>query len=139
MSSRRTGGGTCATRSCWSAGFPLLSGVHSRAGRREPSRVVTGANGAGKTSLLRLLGGLVALTSGAGVVGGVDLDRRATCASCAAASAGSATRVRSTTTSPRTENLTFAAKALGRPIEEIDSGARARRALDVEPPPAPSS
>ena len=53
-------------------GFPLLSGVNLDL---DPGTltVVTGANGAGKTSLLRLLGGLVTLTSGAGTVSGVDL------------------------------------------------------------------
>src|ERR1700679_3279491 len=59
-------------------GFPLLSGVTLQLDAGTLN-VVTGANGAGKTSLLRLLGGLVALSSGSGVVNGVDLttgDRR---------------------------------------------------------------
>ena len=53
-------------------GFPLLSGVtlELHAGSLT---VVTGANGAGKTSLLRLLAGLVALSSGSATVAGVDL------------------------------------------------------------------
>ncbi len=61
-----------------SRGFPLLSGVDLEI-ERGSLVVVTGANGAGKTSLLRLLAGLDALTSGAGHVAGVDLvdgDRR---------------------------------------------------------------
>src|SRR5271170_4064812 len=54
------------------SGFPLLSGVDLSLAPGTLS-VVTGANGAGKTSLLRLLAGLVALTSGSGTVVGVDL------------------------------------------------------------------
>ena len=54
------------------AGFPLLSGVTLELGAATLT-VVTGANGAGKTSLLRLLGGLVPLSSGSGTVAGVDL------------------------------------------------------------------
>jgi heme ABC exporter ATP-binding subunit CcmA len=98
-------------------GFPLLSGVNLEL---EPGSlsVVTGANGAGKTSLLRLLGGLVSLTSGSGVVSGVDLKT------------GDLRELRRRVgwlghegafyddLSVR-ENLTFAAKALGRPTEEI--------------------
>ena len=53
-------------------GFPLLSGVNLELASSSLN-VVTGANGAGKTSLLRLLGGLVTLSSGTGVVAGVDL------------------------------------------------------------------
>ena len=59
-------------------GFPLLSGVDLDI-ERASLTVVTGANGAGKTSLLRRLGGLAALSAGAGCVAGVDLatgDRR---------------------------------------------------------------
>lgn len=55
-----------------SSGFPLLSGVDLEIAPGTLS-VVTGANGAGKTSLLRLLGGLVALSSGRGTVVGIDL------------------------------------------------------------------
>ena len=59
-------------------GFPVLAGVNLRL---EPATltVIVGANGAGKTSLLRLLGGLDPLSRGRGVVAGVDLahgDRR---------------------------------------------------------------
>ncbi len=55
-------------------GFPVLAGVTLRL---EPATltVVVGANGAGKTSLLRLLGGLDPLSRGRGVVTGVDLAR----------------------------------------------------------------
>jgi len=53
-------------------GFPLLSGVNLDLDEGTLS-VVTGANGAGKTSLLRLIGGLVGLSSGTGVASGIDL------------------------------------------------------------------
>lgn len=59
-------------------GFPLLSGVDLDVEAGTLS-VLVGANGAGKTSLLRLLGGLVALSGGSGCVLGIDLasgDRR---------------------------------------------------------------
>ena len=57
-----------------SRGFPLLSGVDLTL---DPGtlHVLTGANGAGKTSLLRLLGGVIALSGGEGVVAGIDLTR----------------------------------------------------------------
>ena len=98
-------------------GFPLLSGVtlELETGTRN---VVTGANGAGKTSLLRLLGGLVALSSGSGVVSGVDLrtgDRRDLRRRVGwLGHDGSFYDDLSAK-----ENLTFAAKALGRPTDEI--------------------
>lgn len=61
-----------------SGSYPLLAGLDLEI---EPHTltVATGANGAGKTSLLRLLGGLVPLSAGVGRVCGVDLvsgDRR---------------------------------------------------------------
>lgn len=97
-------------------GFPLLSGVNLDLA---PSslNVVTGANGAGKTSLLRLLGGLVTLTSGAGVVAGVDLK-------------GDVRELRRRVgwlghegsfydDLSASENLVFAAKALARPTSEV--------------------
>ena len=46
-----------------SSGFPLLSGVDLDL-EAASLNVITGANGAGKTSLLRLLAGLLALSSG---------------------------------------------------------------------------
>jgi heme exporter protein A len=55
-----------------SSDFPLLSGVDLEIASGTLN-VITGANGAGKTSLLRLLGGLVALSSGRGTVAGIDL------------------------------------------------------------------
>ncbi len=98
-------------------GFPLLSGVTLDI-ERATLTVVTGANGAGKTSLLRLLGGLVALTSGTGTASGVDLKngdvrelRRRVGWLGHEGSFYDDLTVR--------ENLAFAAKALGRPVEEI--------------------
>lgn len=102
-----------------SRGFPLLSGVDLEL---EPQslNVVTGANGAGKTSLLRLLGGLESLTSGAGTVAGIDLvgaDRRMLRRRVGwLGHEGSFYGDLSVT-----ENLVFAARALERPVEEVDS------------------
>ncbi len=98
-------------------GFPLLSGVTLQIAPRSLT-VVTGANGAGKTSLLRLLGGLVTLTSGYGVVSGVDLKtgdlrelrRRVGWLGHEGSFYDDLTAK---------ENLTFAAKSLERPVEEI--------------------
>src|SRR5271154_3073630 len=98
-------------------GFPLLSGVTLEMPPGSLT-VVTGANGAGKTSLLRLLGGLVTLTNGYGVVSGVDLKtgdlrqlRRRVGWLGHEGSFYDDLTVK--------ENLTFAAKALGRPVKEI--------------------
>ncbi len=55
-------------------GFPLLAGVDLEVTSASLT-VLSGSNGAGKTSLLRLLGGLVGLSSGEGRVAGVDLAR----------------------------------------------------------------
>ncbi|MGC2169635.1 MAG: heme ABC exporter ATP-binding protein CcmA [Acidimicrobiales bacterium] len=98
-------------------GFPLLSGVTLDLDAGTLT-VVTGANGAGKTSLLRLLGGLATLSSGTGVVSGVDLRtgdlrqlRRRVGWLGHEGSFYDDLTVK--------ENLTFAAKALGRPVGEI--------------------
>ncbi|HVB51795.1 MAG TPA: heme ABC exporter ATP-binding protein CcmA [Acidimicrobiales bacterium] len=99
------------------SGFPLLSGVNLELAAGSLS-VVTGANGAGKTSLLRLLGGLAALSSGAGVVSGIDLR------------GGDLRELRRRVgwlghegsfydDLSAYENLAFAAKALERPLSEI--------------------
>jgi heme exporter protein A len=98
-------------------GFPLLSGVELVV---EPTSltVLTGANGAGKTSLLRLLGGLAAMSRGAGTVLGIDLAR------------GDRRQLRRRVgwlghegsfyddLSVR-ENLTFATKALELPLDDL--------------------
>src|SRR6202046_4432118 len=98
-------------------GFPLLSGVTLEL-ESGTLNVVTGANGAGKTSLLRLLGGLVALSSGSGVVSGVDLatiDRRQLRRRVGWLGHEGSFYDDLTVT----ENLTFAARALGRPTDEL--------------------
>jgi heme ABC exporter ATP-binding subunit CcmA len=98
------------------AGFPLLSGVNLDLSTGSLN-VVTGANGAGKTSLLRLLGGLVTLTGGTGVVAGVDLK-------------GDLRELRRRVgwlghegsfydDLSASENLVFAARALARPTSEV--------------------
>jgi len=99
-------------------GFPLLSGVDLELAASSLT-VVTGANGAGKTSLLRLLAGLVSLSSGTGVVAGVDLK-------------GDLRELRRRVgwlghegsfydDLSASENLVFAAKALARPTSEVAS------------------
>lgn len=102
-----------------SKGFPLLSGVDLVV-ERGSLVVVTGANGAGKTSLLRLLGGLDALTGGAGEVAGVDLRhgerrllRRRVGWLGHEGSFYADLSVR--------ENLVFAARALERPLADVES------------------
>jgi heme ABC exporter ATP-binding subunit CcmA len=102
-----------------SNGFPLLSGVDLDI----PSgslNVVTGANGAGKTSLLRLLAGLVALSTGTGTVAGIDLiegDQRQLRRRVGwLGHEGSFYNDLSVR-----ENLVFAARALERPTSDIES------------------
>jgi heme ABC exporter ATP-binding subunit CcmA len=100
-----------------SGGFPLLSGVDLEL---FPSSltVLVGANGAGKTSLLRLLAGLVGLSAGMGSVLGLDLatiDRRQLRRRVGWLGHEGSFYDDLTVA----ENLTFAAKALGRPIDEL--------------------
>jgi heme ABC exporter ATP-binding subunit CcmA len=98
--------------------FPLLAGVDLDLPTGSLS-VLTGTNGAGKTSLLRLLGGLVRLSEGEGTVVGVDLRRdnprhlrrRVGWLGHEGSFYGDLT-VR--------ENLVFCATALERPLEDID-------------------
>ena len=101
-----------------SNGYPLLSGVDLVI---EPAtlNVLIGANGAGKTSLLRLLGGLVGLSAGAARVLDVDLasgDRRQLRRRVGwlghEGSFYDDLSVR--------ENLVFAARSLGRPLDTLD-------------------
>jgi heme ABC exporter ATP-binding subunit CcmA len=98
-------------------GFPLLSGVDMEL---HPSSltVLVGANGAGKTSLLRLLAGLVGLSAGEGSVLGMDLatvDRRQLRRRVGWLGHEGSFYDDLTVA----ENLTFAAKALGRSIDEL--------------------
>lgn len=98
-------------------GYPLLSGVTLDIGG--PSlTVLTGGNGAGKTSLLRLLGGLESLTSGRAEVMGINLEtgdrrqlRRRVGWLGHEGSFYDELTVR--------DNLFFAARSLGRPVDEI--------------------
>jgi heme ABC exporter ATP-binding subunit CcmA len=98
-------------------GFPLLSGVDLEL-KKGTLSVLVGANGAGKTSLLRLLGGLVALGGGTGSVLGIDLangDRRLLRRRVGwLGHEGSFYDDLSVE-----ENLTFAARALERPLEGL--------------------
>ena len=100
-------------------GFPLLSGVTLDL-YPGTLTVVTGANGAGKTSLLRLLAGLSALSSGSATVAGVDLAvgdlrllRRRVGWLGHEGSFYDDLSVR--------ENLVFAARTLERPIDDVES------------------
>ena len=98
-------------------GFPLLSGVDLRLSASSLT-VLAGANGAGKTSLLRLLAGLVALSAGEGSVLGLDLasaDRRQLRRRVGWLGHEGSFYDDLTVA----ENLTFAAKTLERPIDEL--------------------
>ena len=99
--------------------FPLLAGVDLEI-TRATLTVLVGANGAGKTSLLRLLAGLVALSGGEGTVLGVDLargERRALRRRVGwlghEGSFYDDLSVR--------ENLTFAARSLERPLDGLEN------------------
>lgn len=98
-------------------GFPLLSGVDLEL-HASSLTVLVGANGAGKTSLLRLLAGLIGLSTGEGTVLGIDLargDRRLLRRHVGwLGHEGSFYDDLSVK-----ENLTFAAKALERPLDEL--------------------
>jgi heme ABC exporter ATP-binding subunit CcmA len=109
------------------SGFPLLSGVDLVV-ESSTLTVLVGANGAGKTSLLRLLGGLVGLSSGTATVLGIDLssgERRALRRRVGwlghEGSFYDDLTVR--------ENLLFAAKALERPVDDL-AAVLARTGLD---------
>jgi ABC-2 type transport system ATP-binding protein len=100
-------------------GFPLLSGVDVEM-RPSSLTVLVGANGAGKTSLLRLLAGLIGLSGGEGSVLGMDLatvDRRQLRRRVGWLGHEGSFYDDLTVT----ENLTFAAKALGRPVDDLST------------------
>jgi len=99
------------------SGFPLLSGVDLQLSTSSLT-VLVGANGAGKTSLLRLLAGLIGLSAGEGSVLGLNLatvDRRQLRRRVGWLGHEGSFYDDLTVT----ENLTFAAKALGRPLDEL--------------------
>jgi heme ABC exporter ATP-binding subunit CcmA len=99
------------------SGFPLLSGVDLEL-HSSSLTVLVGANGAGKTSLLRLLAGLAGLSAGEGSVLGLDLatvDRRQLRRRVGWLGHEGSFYDDLTVA----ENLTFAAKALERPIDEL--------------------
>src|SRR5580658_683828 len=102
-----------------SGGFPLLSGVEVEL-RSSSLTVLVGANGAGKTSLLRLLAGLIGLSAGEGTVLDMDLatvDRRQLRRRVGWLGHEGSFYDDLTVA----ENLTFAAKALGRPVGELSN------------------
>jgi heme ABC exporter ATP-binding subunit CcmA len=100
-------------------GFPLLSGVDLELAPSSLT-VLVGANGAGKTSLLRLLAGLIGLTSGEGNVLGFDLarDERRLLRRHVGWLGHEGSFYEDLTV---VENLTFAAKALARPLDDLSS------------------
>lgn len=100
-------------------GFALLSGVDLELAPSSLT-VLVGANGAGKTSLLRLLAGLVGMSAGEGRVLEFDLataDRRQLRRHVGWLGHEGSFYDDLTVA----ENLLFAAKALGRPIDELDT------------------
>ena len=100
-------------------GFPLLSGVDLELAPSSLT-VLVGANGAGKTSLLQLLAGLIGLTSGEGTVLGFDLatDDRRLLRRHVGWLGHEGSFYDDLTVA---ENLTFAAKALARPLDDLPS------------------
>ena len=100
-------------------GFPLLSGVDLELAPSSLT-VLVGANGAGKTSLLRLLGGLIGLTSGEGTVLGFNLanDDRRLLRRHVGWLGHEGSFYDDLTVD---ENLTFAAKALARPLDDLSN------------------
>jgi heme ABC exporter ATP-binding subunit CcmA len=108
-------------------GFPLLSGVDLEVAPATLT-VLVGANGAGKTSLLRLLCGLIGLSGGEASVLGVDLargDRRLLRRRVGWLGHEGSFYDDLTVA----ENLTFAARALERPTQDLD-GVLARMGLE---------
>lgn len=96
--------------------FPLLSGVSVTLAAGSLT-VVTGANGSGKTSLLRLLAGVLPVTTGEATVLGVDLLRHHAEVRRRVGWLGHDGSFYADLSVE--ENLTFAATALGRPLDDI--------------------
>ena len=97
--------------------FPALSGVDLSV---EPGEVVVvvGANGAGKTSLLRVCAGLLPVTSGTAVVLGCDLRQDATAVRRQVGLLGHAAPLYDELNP--VENVRFAVKAAGLPVDRAD-------------------
>lgn len=97
--------------------FPALSGVDLTVGAGEVVSVV-GANGAGKTSLLRLCAGLLPLASGEATVLGVDLATDAPSVRRRVGLLGHAPGLYDELTA--TENVRFAVRAAGGDLKRAD-------------------
>jgi heme ABC exporter ATP-binding subunit CcmA len=98
--------------------FPALAGVDLSLGTGEVV-VVVGANGAGKTSLLRACAGLLPVTSGEAHVLGVDLTKDHTAVRRHVGLLGHAAPLYDELSAA--ENVRFAVKALGLPISAADT------------------
>ena len=99
--------------------FPLLSGC-TLALEAGTVTILRGANGAGKTSALRTMAGLVPVRSGEAVVTGIDLrrgDRRSLRRRIGWLGHEGSFYDDLTVA----ENLHFAARAAGRPVDELDT------------------
>jgi heme ABC exporter ATP-binding subunit CcmA len=98
--------------------FPLLAGVDLEVPRGE-TVLVEGANGAGKTSLLRVCAGLVPLASGRVRVFGLDPVHRRTEVRRRVGLLAHATHLYEDLTVR--ENVRFAVRAAGAPADRVDS------------------
>jgi heme ABC exporter ATP-binding subunit CcmA len=97
--------------------FPALAGVDLSLQTGEVV-VVVGANGAGKTSLLRACAGLLPVTSGQATVLGVDLTKEHTAVRRHVGLLGHAAPLYDELSAA--ENVRFAVKALGLPVARAD-------------------
>ena len=98
--------------------FPALAGVDFSLGQGEVV-VVVGANGAGKTSLLRACAGLLPVTSGEATVLGVDLTTDHTAVRRYVGLLGHAAPLYDDLSAA--ENVRFAVRALGLPAGRADA------------------
>jgi heme ABC exporter ATP-binding subunit CcmA len=98
--------------------FPALAGVDLSLDQGEVV-VVVGANGAGKTSLLRACAGLLAVTSGQAEVLGVDLTKDHTVVRRHVGFLGHAAPLYDELSAA--ENVRFAVRALGLPVATADA------------------
>ena len=97
--------------------FPALAGVDLSLDQGEVV-VVVGANGAGKTSLLRACAGLLPVTSGEATVLGVDLTTDHTSVRRYVGLLGHAAPLYDELSAA--ENVQFAVRALGLPVQRAD-------------------